>query len=314
MTDGQYHFLLNTRMEKFSDYAMVYTCVANKVQGYFRLRWHIPGHYFESNVPEANELPRPVGIGDAIALRNGCYAYGNLAKPDRSTFYSSGLETARAEEEQKHPCLQTFAEGYMPAMPRVNSTDPPPVMLLPLKREESPSSPLREPSRSAPTLIPKKISYSYVASFFTDPRRDTGTDPTSISFYVNFDGQANTLVVGYKLVSSAMPAGLMLMPVSSAPDDLAERSLSELFKQRFVPPDCKEQDKFNFGTVTQRPFTNNRMDFCNQKTFGYPMVSPSQEVSFTFEPRPDPHFGSVQLNILGLRDPILSAFWVPVLY
>src|SRR6267142_7026904 len=73
MTDGQYHFLLNTRMEKFSDYAMVYTCVANKVQGYFRLRWHIPGHYFESNVPEANELPRPVGIGDAIALRNGCY-------------------------------------------------------------------------------------------------------------------------------------------------------------------------------------------------------------------------------------------------
>ncbi|MEA2937189.1 MAG: hypothetical protein QOC56_693 [Alphaproteobacteria bacterium] len=215
MTDSPYKFLLNTRAEKFYDHMIGYTCVASQLKGYFRLRWHIPGHYFEATQPEANELPRPLNIGDAIKALPGCFSYGNLAKPDRSTFYADETEARRVDQEQMQGCPQTLA----------------------LVR---PSVPTVEPKSKS---VPKKVQYSYEAVFFIeDPEKER--DVSRIRFQINFDGEEKSarLLLSFRATSpEGMPSigdrGLALRPIPPAGEtDLAARGLVDVFNRRFDAP------------------------------------------------------------------------------
>ena len=108
--DDPYDFILTSRVEVHSDYRFVVTCIQNNQPGFFRLRWHIPGHTISFNKPDSNESRRPTNMQDVLTSSPGCFLYGNLNEVGSAFFHAKPDQLYDVELEKRNGCPIRFSQ------------------------------------------------------------------------------------------------------------------------------------------------------------------------------------------------------------
>jgi hypothetical protein len=270
-----YNFLMTSQVVWYSDYKMVVTCIQNTASGYFRWRWHIPGHSASFNKPDTNHQYRPVGMYAGLNPAQGCYIYGNLNLTGRAYFHADPDQIGLLDRE-RIACPTKFGEAdFAVGEGSILGQSLSVPMLAHLAQLEN---------RAEEKVIPKLIRYQQENTFFVDDS-EIDRDIARLKLNIFFQGSEKEGVLGVTYSFINIPKSL----------DLTK---SQLWLKPIGDTMAAVALKKAFSTQIGEKY----------------LVGSSGKVKIVYENPNKKEFNSAQIGIYNDKNEIITSLWVPVLY